>query len=335
MATRSRETAQSPVPRDLGASPSRMPSRAPSRIQGVGLGLRWEFIDAILERKPALDFVEVSPENYMGRGGYYDAALDRAADLWPMVTHGLTMSLGGVDPLREEYLRGLAAFLARVKSPWHSDHLCFSTFGGVVLHDLLPIPFKNAEVTRVADRIKHAQDALGVPLAIENVSFYMHPGKRDMPEAEFIARVCEAADCGLMLDVNNAWVNATNFGFDIDEWMRTVPLDRVVQMHVAGHDWFTDDTFLLTDRPADPARPEGRLIVDTHGAEVCAEVLALLERTLEKTGPVPVLLERDQTIPPLDVLLAEVAAIKALWERATKKRVARSGSARPALGVAR
>jgi uncharacterized protein (UPF0276 family) len=292
---------------------------AKTRVNGVGLGLRWELIDELLETKPSLDFVEISPENYMGRGGYYDAALDRATALWPIVTHGLTMSVGGSDPLRAGYLSELRAFLERVDSPWHSDHLCFSTHGGVVLHDLLPIPFKRAEVGRVADRIKRARDAIGRPLAIENVSYYMHPGKPEMSEAELVARVCEAADCGLMLDVNNAWVNATNFGFDVDEWMRTVPLERVVQIHVAGHDWFRDGEWTLTERPEDLADKDGKLIIDTHGSDVCPEVLALLERTLERTGPVPVLLERDQDVPPLSVLLEEVSRIKALWERATAR----------------
>ncbi|MBX3192712.1 MAG: DUF692 domain-containing protein [Labilithrix sp.] len=289
-------------------------------VTGVGLGLRWDFIDELLARKPHLDFLEISPENYMGRGGHYDEALDRAAAEWPLVTHGLTMSFGGVDPLRDDYLAGLRAFLDRVKSPWHSDHLCFSTHGGVVLHDLLPIPFKKEEVARVADRIKRARDAVGRPVAIENVSFYLHPGKREMTEAEFIARVCDAADCGLMLDVNNAWVNATNFGFDVDAWMRTVPLDRVVQMHVAGHDWYTEGDWNSAPRPADLHDKEGRVIVDTHGSDCCDEVLALLERVLRKTGPVPVLLERDQAIPPLDDLLAEVARVKTIWERATGAR---------------
>lgn len=287
-----------------------------ANVTGVGLGLRWEFVDELLASKPRLSFVEVSPENYMGRGGYYDEALDRAKATWPILTHGLTMSLGGVDPLQEDYLAGLRAFLDRTNAPWHSDHLCFSSFGGVVLHDLLPIPFKESEVARVADRIKRAQDAIGRPMAIENVSFYLHPGKREMSEAEFIARVCDAADCGLMLDVNNAWVNATNFGYDVDAWMRTVPLDRVVQMHVAGHDWFSEDDLSLASRPASPDAREGKLIVDTHGSDCCDEVLALLERTLEKTGPVPVLLERDQDIPPLDALLGEVARIERIWERA-------------------
>jgi uncharacterized protein (UPF0276 family) len=288
-------------------------------VRGVGLGLRWDFVDELLEKKPQLDFVEISPENYMGRGGHYDEALDRATDLWPIVTHGLTMSIGGTDPLREDYLAGLKTFVERVKSPWHSDHLCFSTYGGVVLHDLLPIPFKKEEVARIADRIKRAQDAIGKPMAVENVSYYLHPGKREMTEAEFLAQVCEAADCGLMLDVNNAFVNATNFGFDVDAWMRTAPLDRVVQMHVAGHDWFNEGTWEIGPIPREPSERADKLIVDTHGSDCCDEVLALLERTLEKTGPVPVLLERDQAIPSLDLLLAEVAKIKIIWERATAK----------------
>ena len=266
-------------------------------VTGVGLGLRWEFIDEILRDAPELDFVEISPENYMGRGGYYDEALDRAAAIWPIVTHGLTMSIGGVDPMREDYLRGLREFTRRVKTPWHSDHLCFSTHDGVVLHDLLPLAFKEREVARVADRIKRAQDAVGLPMAVENVSFYLHPGKVEMSEPEFVARVCEAADCGLMLDVNNAYVNATNFGFDVDAWMRDAPLERTVQIHVAGHEWF--------DRGA-----EGRLILDTHGADVSDPVLALLGRVLPRTGNVPIVLERDQAIGSLDELLAEVARIR-------------------------
>jgi uncharacterized protein (UPF0276 family) len=190
-----------------------------------------------------------------------------------------------------------------------------------VLHDLLPIAFKKSEVARIAERIKRAQDAVGRPMAIENVSFYLHPGKREMTEAEFIAQLCEAADCGLMLDVNNAYVNATNFGFDVDTWMRTVPLDRVVQMHVAGHDWYTESDWEPTDER------ENALIVDTHGNDVCDDVLALLERTLEKTGPVPVLLERDQAIPALPLLLDEVRKLETLWDRAAAKHSSLRGDA--------
>lgn len=276
---------------------------AGERVDGVGLGLRWEFLDELLHRcPPSIDFLEVSPENYMRRGGYYPAALAYARERYPIVTHGLTMSLGGTDPLDEAYLAELAAFVRDVGSPWHSDHLCVGAATGRMLHELLPIAFKERSIARIADRIKRAQDALGVPMAVENVSYYLHPGAADMTEPEFVARVCDAADCGLMLDVNNAYVNSKNHGFDVDEWMRTAPLERVVQMHVAGHEHFEE---------------EGeKLIIDTHGADVSDPVLALLERVLAKTGPVPVLLERDNNVPSLDALVAEVEALKRIWTRA-------------------
>jgi len=269
---------------------------------GVGLGLRWDFLEELLAQPdvhPGLDLVEVSPENYMGRGGHYRALLDRAAARWPVLTHGLTMSLGGADPLDAVYLRDLGDFVRAYGSPHHSDHLCFGASGGRVLHDLLPVAFTEATVARVADRVRRAQDALGVPVAVENISFYAHPGRRDMGEAEFLAQVCDRAGCGLLLDVNNAFVNATNFGLDVDAWMRTAPLERTVQIHVAGHEPH-EDGFLL----------------DTHGADVPDPVLALLERVLPRTGAVPVVLERDTNVPPLGALLAEVAAVRAVYARA-------------------
>jgi uncharacterized protein len=284
----------------------------------VGLGLRWEFLDELLGRSEEgplpIDFVEVSPENYMRRGGRYPAALERVAERYPVLTHGLTMSLGGVDPLDATYLGDLAAFVRQVRSPWHSDHLCFGAVDGRALHELLPVSFKERNVGPIADRIRRARDAVGVPLAVENVSYYWHPGRAEMGEAEFLARVCEAADCGLMLDVNNAYVNATNFGFDVDGWMRAAPLHRVVQIHVAGHEWVAvDESGLGDDRS--PHAP-GAMIVDTHGADVPDPVLGLLGRVVARTGPVPVVLERDQNIPELDALLAEVARIRAVVSRA-------------------
>jgi uncharacterized protein len=286
---------------------------AATRIAGVGLGLRWEFLDELVDRsageKLPIDFLEIAPENYMRRGGRHPEALRALAGRFPLLSHGLTMSLGGVDPLDAQYLVELAAFLRDVRSPWHSDHLCFGAFGGRILHDLLPLAFKEATVARVADRIKRARDALRVPLAVENVSYYWHPGRAEMGEAEFLARVCDAADCGLMLDVNNAYVNASNFGFDAEAWMRTAPLERTVQIHVAGHEWFGADASGLTGR-AEP-RSEGAMIVDTHGADVPDPVLALLARVYPRTGPVPIVLERDQNIPDLDGLLAEMGRIRA------------------------
>jgi len=281
-----------------------------ARPSGVGLGLRWEFLDELLQRCPEeIDFLEISPENYMRRGGYYPAALAYARERYPIVTHGLTMSLGGADPLDASYLRALAAFVRDVGAPWHSDHLCFGAVDGRVLHDLLPVPLTRATIDRVADRVARARDAIGVPLAIENISYYWHPGRPEMSEAELLARVCEAADCGLMLDVNNAYVNATNFGFDVDAWMRAAPLERVVQIHVAGHEWFTVDDRGLGE-PAG-ARAPGAMIIDTHGADVSDPVLSLLTRALARTGPVPVVLERDQNVPGLADLLAELGRIRA------------------------
>jgi uncharacterized protein (UPF0276 family) len=292
----------------------RRPNLEPSRERrpsGVGLGLRWEFLEALLDELPPLALLEVSPENYIQRGGYHAEALAFLAARYPVLSHGLTMSIGGVDPLDKTYLRELRAFIEGVKSPWHSDHLCFGSVDGKVLHDLLPIAFTQAVATRVADRVRTIEDAIGVPFAIENISYYMHAGETQMPEAEFIATVCHKADCGLMLDINNAYVNSRNFGFDVDAWMRTVPLDRVVQMHMAGHDWFTEAGEPLPSTVADLAHVSSdALIVDTHGAPVSDPVLELFAKVITRTGPVPVVLERDQDIPPLAVLLAEVRKIE-------------------------
>ena len=291
-----------------------------SRVRGIGLGLRWEFIDELVARSAEpgpplpIDFLEIAPENYMRRGGWHPRALAELAGRYPLLTHGLTMSLGGVEPLDADYLRDLRAFARDVGTPFHSDHLCFGSVDGRNLHELLPLGFRLATVTRVADRIRRARDALGVPLAVENLSYYWHPGRREMGEAEFIARVCEAADCGLMLDVNNAYVNAHNFGFDVDAWMRQAPLERVVQIHVAGHQWFAVDAGGLGE-PREP-HEEGALIVDTHGADVPDPVLALLGRVLPRTGPVPVVLERDQNIPTLDALLLELGRVRRVVEQA-------------------
>ena len=278
--------------------------------KGVGLGLRWEFLEDLLSAKKdelPIDFLEISPENYVGRGGYYPAALARLSAEHPILTHGLTMSLGGNDPLDATYLREMGAFLRDVRAPWHSDHLCFSTAGGAVLHDLLPLRFTRASAEHVADRVKRAEDALGVPMAVENISFYTDPGPREMDEPEWISLVCDLADCGLMLDVNNAYVNSQNFGFDVDAWMRNAPLERTVQMHVAGHDRFDESDFV--------EGATGSIILDTHGQDVPDPVLALLERVLPRTGDVPIVLERDQNIPPFAELMNELRRVRAVRER--------------------
>lgn len=276
------------------------------RVSGVGLGLRWEFLEELEQLRPELGFLEISPENYMRRGGFFPAALRRLAAHYPVVTHGLTMSLGGVDPLDAKYLGELSAFLGDVETPWHSDHLCFAHVGGRYLHDLLPVRFTADAAARVAERIMRARDALGLELAFENISYYLDPGRSTMGEAEFIAEVCRRAQCGFLLDINNAYVNAQNHGVDLSRWLATVPLDRVVEIHVAGHTWHE--------------HAGERLIVDTHGESVCDPVLDALGQVIERTGAVPVLLERDQNIPSLTALVDEVRRIEAVVDAALARR---------------
>jgi uncharacterized protein (UPF0276 family) len=272
------------------------------RIRGVGLGLRWEFLDEVLDGPPLdVAFFEVSPENYMRRGGYYPAALERIAERYPIVTHGLTLSLGSAGEPDPVFVRDLRAELERLGTPWHSDHLSFTSAGDTVLHELLPLPFDEASVGRVADRVRWLTDAFRLPLALENITYYAHLGPKSMSEAEFVSRVVEASGAPLLLDVNNVWVNARNFGFEPHEHLARLPLDRVIEVHVAGHE----------------KQPSG-LILDTHGTPVCAPVLELLEWTLERTGPVPVLLERDNDVPELAVLIEEHHAIRSIYERAVR-----------------
>jgi uncharacterized protein (UPF0276 family) len=213
------------------------------------------------------------------------------------------MSLGGVDPIPSDYLATLASFARRVQTPWHSDHLCFTVVGGTVTHELLPLPFTAEVVEHVAVRVMRAQDALGIPMAVENISYYAHPGAPEMDEADFAAAVVARAGCSLLLDVNNVYVNAKNHGFDARAMIAKMPLDRVVQIHVAGHD------------TSDPA-----LILDTHAEAVRDEVYDLLAFTLQKTGSVPILLERDDNFPPWEELCAEVAKLDTILRQSTAPR---------------
>jgi uncharacterized protein (UPF0276 family) len=278
-------------------------ARSSEILRGVGLGLRWEFLDEVLER-PDLDvaFFEVCPENYMRRGGWFPAALERVAERRPIVTHGLTMSLGGTEPPSKSYLDELRTETRRLGTPWHSDHLCFSVAGGRVLHDLLPVKHCAESARRVAERLRHAEDALGVPMLVENITYYVHAGAREMPESELIGETLRLSGSGLLLDVNNVWVNAQNHGFDPYSFIASLPLDRVRQIHVAGH----------------THTPSG-LILDTHGAPLASPVLDLFEWTIERTGPVAVLLERDHAIPSLDELMSEVRTIDGAYRRALRR----------------
>lgn len=272
---------------------------------GVGLGLRTTFLERV--RQGELDgvvpFLEVAPENYMRRGGPFAPSLDAIAERIPIIPHGLAMSLGAEDPFDADYVRELRVFLERHDAPWHSDHLCFSGGDGRVLHDLLPLPRTMASARHVAARIVEASERLGRPMAFENVSAYVELGVSEMSEAEFIREVATLADCSILLDVNNAWVNAHNFDFDVFDWLSIIPLERVVQLHVAGHEPWAEGSSLL---------------VDTHGAPTRAEVADLMAWVVERTGPLPVVLERDNAIPPLGELVAELQTLTPRYDRAVE-----------------
>lgn len=276
------------------------------RLTGVGLGLRWEFLAEVVDG-PELDvaFFEVSPENYMRRGGYYPAALERVRARYPIVTHGLALSLGGSSAPDEAYWRELAAEVRRLGTPWHSDHLAFTQAGPYALHELMPVPRTVRNARRVAERLREAEDRLQVPMAIENISWYAELGRPELDEAEFLGRILQESGAGLLLDVNNVYVNASNHDFDARAFITALPLERVRELHVAGH----------------APNAEG-VIIDTHGTPVCEAVLELLEFTLERVGPVPVLLERDNAIPPLAELLAEVRALARVYDGALARRAA-------------
>ena len=268
---------------------------------GVGLGLRWDFLEEVLDGPAlAVAFFEVSPENYMRRGGYYPAALERIGRRYPLVTHGLTLSIGAEEPPDREYTAELKDEVARLGSPWHSDHLAFTSSAGRAFHELLPLGFAHEAARKVADRLEALALTLACPVAIENITYYAHPGKPELAEGDFLHTLFERTQAGLLLDVNNVYVNAKNHGLDARALLETFPLERTVEIHVAGH-----------------TRTPSGLILDTHGAPVEPEVLALLAWTLERIGPKPVLLERDNDVPELAVLLAEVNAIAAVYERAT------------------
>ncbi|MCX4247281.1 DUF692 domain-containing protein [Paraliomyxa miuraensis] len=271
---------------------------------GIGLGLRARFIDRVA--RGAADgvptFVELCPENYMHRGGRSPARLEEVAQRFPVICHGLMMSLGSTDPFEDAYFAQLRAFLDRYDPPWHSDHLCWSGLHGAVLHDLLPVPFTSAVARRVASRVVEARDRLERPMAVENISWYAELGASQLDEVEFLVEILERADCGLLLDVNNVFVNAQNHGFDPLAWLERIPLERVVQLHVAGHESWEED-----------------LIIDTHGATVRDEVYELMAWVIERTGPRPVLLERDSNIPPLPELLDEIRRLDGVYQQALSR----------------
>ena len=269
-------------------------------LAGAGLGLRRAFLDDLLGHpEPAIDFVEIAPENWIGVGGAPGRRLRAAAERWPLVCHGLSLSVGATDPLDLSFLRRLKTFLDTHGAVLYTEHLSYCSDGGQ-LYDLLPIPFTDESVRHVAGRVRQVQDVLERRIALENVSYYAAPGQ-EMDEIDFLAAVLDEADCSLHLDVNNLHVNAANHGYDAGDFLRRLPAHRVVYGHVAGHH----------------AEADG-LLIDTHGATVIDPVWGLLDAAYAVLGVFPTLLERDFNIPPLATLLEEVAMItarQASWER--------------------
>ncbi len=254
---------------------------------GIGVGLRTAHYREILEGDPAVDWFEVLSENYMQTRGRPRAILDQIAERYPVVLHGVSLSVGSTDPLDRAYLSELKALRDRVGARWVSDHLCWTGAHGRNTHDLLPLPFTDEALRHAVRRVRDVQDVLGAPLVLENVSSYASFAASTMTEWAFLAALLEEADCGLLLDVNNVYVSARNHGFDPLEYLRALPMDRVVQIHVAGHS------------------DAGTHVVDTHVGPVPDPVWALLVEARALGADAPVLLEWDAEIPPLAVVLAD------------------------------
>ena len=284
-----------------------------SQIQGVGLGLKRELIPQIqaLYRQPEIaniNFVEIAPENWIGVGGKSAKQLDWFVERYPIVCHGLCLSLGGLAPLNADFLKQVKSFLHQYQIPVYTEHLSYSTDGYKgeqgYLYDLLPIPFTEEAVHYVAKRIRQTQDILGQLIGIENASFYVAAPVSEMNELTFLKAVLDEADCLLHLDINNIYVNSVNFNFNPHEFLRGIPSERITYSHVAGHYQQTPN-----------------LLVDTHGEDIIDPVWALLEDAYQQFGMFPTLLERDTNIPPLNILMNEVNKIARLQHIHSKQQI--------------
>ncbi|MEP7049345.1 MAG: DUF692 domain-containing protein [Pseudomonadota bacterium] len=254
---------------------------------GIGLGLRTLHYSTIIGDKPAVDWFEIITENYLRTQGRPLEFLEQIADAYPIVMHGVSLSIGSTDPLDRQYLGEVRALRDHVKARWVSDHLCWTGVAGKNTHDLLPMPYTEEALAHVIDRVQAVQDFLGSPLVLENPSSYAEFASDSMPEWEFLARLAEGADCALLLDVNNVYVSSKNHGFDPQTYLNAIPFERVVQFHVAGH----------TDH--------GTHIIDSHIGPVTDPVWQLLSSAHQRSSGVPVLLEWDAEIPSFELTHAE------------------------------
>lgn len=257
-------------------------------VRGFGLGLRPPHYRELAAGGMAVDWLEILTENYLVPGGKPLDFLDRIRAHYPIAMHGVSLSIAGTDALDAEYLRQVEALARRVQPAWISDHLCWSGIGGRNLHDLLPVAFTEEALAHVCERVARVQERLRRPLVLENVSSYVRHASDAMPEWDFLAALARRSGCELLLDVNNVYVSAVNHGFEARAFIDALPAAAVRQIHLAGH---TDN---------------GDHLVDTHDAPVCDAVWELYEHAVRRFGPVPAMIERDDAIPPLDELLAEL-----------------------------
>lgn len=252
-----------------------------------GIGLRKPHWDQVLNHKEEIDFLEVVSDNYMGSSGKEWHVLEHIHQEFNIILHGVGLSIGSPDRLNEDYLYHLKKLIEKIKPPFFSDHICYSSAFGVEYHDLIPLPFTMESVKHLAPRIQRVKQLADIPFLLENPSYYIRMPGSSMSELDFILEVLDKGDCGLLLDVNNVYVNATNHGYDPRAFIAAIPPERVYQYHMAGH------------------YNRGDVIIDTHGAAAIDPVIDLYQFTLSTIGPRPTLFEWDNQIPPLSVLLQE------------------------------
>lgn len=266
-------------------------------FRGAGLGLRRALLGPLQSMdQGAVDFMEVAPENWIGVGGRFGRQLRQMAERYPVVFHGLSLDIGGPDPIDVDLVRAVRTLMDELGAPLYSEHLTYCAAEGH-LYDLLPIPFTEEAVHYVAGRVRQVQDIIGEAIALENASYYAQPHS-ELSEAQFVTAVLQESGCDLLLDVNNIYVNSINHRYDPIEFLNALPLERARYIHIAGHYDEAED-----------------LKVDTHGADVIDPVWGLLAEAYQRLGPLPTLLERDFNLPPLSELLTEVDQIRALQQQ--------------------
>jgi uncharacterized protein (UPF0276 family) len=270
-------------------------------LSGFGLGLRPTHYEAILSGPQPIDWLEVITENYLVPGGKPLDYLERVRERFPLVMHGVSLSIGSTDPIDMEYLKSVRALAARIEPHWISDHLCWTGIEGKNLHDLLPLPYTEEALTSVVSRVGQVQDALGRRILLENVSSYLTFHASDMSEWEFLREVAASADCDILLDINNIYVSSINHGFDAVEYLHAMPKQRVRQFHLAGHS------------------DMGGHLIDTHDHPIIQPVWDLFATALDLFGDVPTMIERDDNIPELHELIAELEVARDIAARHTRQ----------------